>query len=65
MLLLCVAGSYLQGKRVLVTGGNQGLGLAIATELVSQGAQTIVVGRRSSPELDALGCQVTTLTSTS
>jgi NAD(P)-dependent dehydrogenase (short-subunit alcohol dehydrogenase family) len=53
-------GSYLKGKRVLVTGGNQGLGLAIVKELVTQGAETIVVGRRSSPELDALGCQVIT-----
>ena len=53
-------GSYLQGKRVLITGGNQGLGLAIAKELVTQGADTIVVGRRSSPELDQLGCQVIT-----
>jgi len=53
-------GSYLKGKRVLITGGNQGLGLAIASELVAQGADTIVVGRRSSPELDALGCQVIT-----
>jgi len=53
-------GSYLKGKRVLITGGNQGLGLAIATELVAQGAETIVVGRRSSPELDALGCKVIT-----
>ena len=53
-------GSFLKGKRVLITGGNQGLGLAITKELVAQGAQTIVVGRRSSPELDALGCQVIT-----
>jgi len=53
-------GSYLKGKRVLITGGNQGLGLAIAKELVAQGAETIVVGRRSSPELDELGCQVIT-----
>jgi len=53
-------GSYLKGKRVLVTGGNQGLGLAITAELVAQGADTIVVGRRSSPELDALNCQVIT-----
>merc|ERR1719460_2434057 len=53
-------GSYLKGKRVLVTGGNQGLGLAITTELVAQGADTVVVGRRSSPELDALKCQVIT-----
>lgn len=48
-------GSYLKDKRVLVTGGNQGLGLAIVTELVAQEAQVVVVGRRSSPELDALG----------
>jgi len=53
-------GSYLKGKRVLITGGNQGLGLAITKELVAQGAETIVVGRRSSDELDALGCQVIT-----
>lgn len=46
-------GSYLKGKRVLVTGGNKGLGLAIVKELVSQGAQVIVVGRKSSPLLDA------------
>jgi len=53
-------GSYLKGKRVLVTGGNQGLGLAIVKELVAQGAETVVVGRRSSEELDALKCQVIT-----
>ena len=53
-------GSYLKGKRVLVTGGNQGLGLAIVKELVAQGAETVVVGRRSSEELDALNCQVIT-----
>ena len=48
-------GSYLKGQRVLITGGNQGLGLAITKELVKQGADVVVVGRRSSPELDALG----------
>jgi NAD(P)-dependent dehydrogenase (short-subunit alcohol dehydrogenase family) len=51
-------GSYLKGKRVLVTGGNQGLGLAIVKQLVADGAEAVVVGRRSSPDLDALGCQV-------
>ena len=53
-------GSYLKGKRVLVTGGNQGLGLAIVKELHAQGTETVVVGRRSSDELDALGIQVIT-----
>lgn len=53
-------GSYLKGKRVLVTGGNKGLGLSIVKELVDQGAETIVVGRTSSPELDALGAKVIT-----
>ena len=33
-------GSFLKGKRVLITGGNQGLGLAITKELVAQGAET-------------------------
>jgi NAD(P)-dependent dehydrogenase (short-subunit alcohol dehydrogenase family) len=47
-------GSYLKGKRVLITGGNQGLGLAIVKELSTQGAEIVVVGRRSSPELDAV-----------
>jgi NAD(P)-dependent dehydrogenase (short-subunit alcohol dehydrogenase family) len=54
-------GGYLRGKRVLLTGGNQGLGLAIAKELHSQGAEVVVVGRRSSDELAALdGVQVIT-----
>mmetsp|Transcript_29123 Transcript_29123/g.53614 ORF Transcript_29123/g.53614 Transcript_29123/m.53614 type:complete len:356 (-) Transcript_29123:52-1119(-) len=47
-------GSYLKGKRVLVTGGNQGLGLAIVKELSTQGAEIVVVGRKTSDELDAV-----------
>jgi len=53
-------GSYLKGQRVLITGGNQGLGLAITKELVKQGAEVVVVGRRSCPELDELDVQVVT-----
>jgi len=48
-------GSYFKGKRVLVTGGNRGLGLELVKELVAQGAHAIVVVRKSSPELDAVG----------
>ena len=54
-------GSYLKDKRVLVTGGNQGLGLALVKQLVTDGAKVVVVGRRSCPDLDALNnCQVIT-----
>ena len=47
-------GTPLVGKRVLVTGGNKGLGLEIASELHRQGADVTVVGRKSSAGLDAL-----------
>lgn len=45
----------LQGKRVLVTGGNRGIGLAIARELVQCGAETLVTCRKTSADLNALG----------
>merc|ERR1719203_904170 len=47
-------GGDLSGKRVLVTGGNRGLGLAITKELVAIGATVIVVCRSSSQELEQL-----------
>lgn len=47
-------GGDLSGKRVLVTGGNRGLGLEIVKELVSIGATALVLCRSSSPELEAL-----------
>lgn len=47
-------GGDLSGKRVLVTGGNRGLGLAIVNELVAIGATAIVICRSSSPELEKL-----------
>jgi NAD(P)-dependent dehydrogenase (short-subunit alcohol dehydrogenase family) len=42
----------LQGRRALVTGGNAGIGLALARALGSAGAQLLLVARRR-PELDA------------
>ena len=48
-------GSYLKGKRVLITGGNRGLGLATTKQLVADGAEVIVVGRTDSDELKAIG----------
>ena len=47
-------GGDLSGKRVLVTGGNRGLGLEITKELVAIGATALVVCRSSSPELEKL-----------
>jgi len=47
-------GADLSGKRVLVTGGNRGLGLAIVNELVAVGATALVVCRSGSPELEKL-----------
>lgn len=47
-------GGDLSGKRVLVTGGNRGLGLEITKELVAIGATAIVLCRSSSSELEQL-----------
>lgn len=47
-------GGDLSGKRVLVTGGNRGLGLATVKELVAIGATAIVVCRSSCPEVEKL-----------
>lgn len=44
--------SNLEGKIALVTGGNSGIGLATAQELVGRGAFVYITGRRQ-PELDA------------
>jgi NAD(P)-dependent dehydrogenase (short-subunit alcohol dehydrogenase family) len=47
-------GGDLSGKRVVVTGGNRGLGLEITKELVGIGATAIVICRSSSDELSKL-----------
>eukprot|EP00958_Prasinococcus_capsulatus_P011513 scaffold1146_cov399-Prasinococcus_capsulatus_cf.AAC.2 len=47
-------GAFFKGLRVLVTGGNRGIGLALTKELVSKEANVVVSCRKSSPELDQL-----------
>jgi len=54
----------LKDKRVLLTGGSSGIGLAIAHKLLAKGAKVVVTGRRpdvlaaAAVELEASGGQV-------
>jgi NAD(P)-dependent dehydrogenase (short-subunit alcohol dehydrogenase family) len=47
-------GGEISGKRILVTGGNRGLGLEITRQAVADGATVIVVCRSSNDELEEL-----------
>ncbi|EOI5721962.1 SDR family NAD(P)-dependent oxidoreductase [Cronobacter dublinensis] len=59
----------LEGKTVLVTGGNSGIGLAIAHRFVQEGAQVFITGRREAQlaeavaaiggKIDAIPCDLT------
>jgi len=44
--------------RVVVTGGNRGIGLGLCAAYVERGDEVIATCRRSSSELEALGVQV-------
>ncbi len=50
-------GSGLKGQRILVTGGEQGLGLETLKEIVKNGGTGICACRASSKDLDALASQ--------
>ena len=54
----CYDGSYLKGLRVLVTGGNRGLGFNLVQELVAQGAHVLATCRASPGDLSSLGVEI-------
>jgi len=47
-------GNEIMGKRILVTGGNRGLGFEITKQAVADGATVIVLCRSTSDELEEL-----------
>ena len=49
----------LSGRRVVVTGGTSGIGLAIAEAFLNAGARVIVTGRSEARGADALGLRPT------
>lgn len=62
--------SYLQpngrlsGKKIIVTGGGKGLGAAMATKFVSEGALVLISGRNEETlkeKAEQIGCQYLTL----
>ncbi len=47
-------------KTALITGANRGIGLELAKQLQQKGHTIIATCRQSSPELEALNCQIET-----
>jgi len=51
----------LTGKRALVTGGGTGIGAAVASRLLLEGAEVTVMGRRQAPlEAVSIGSSLVT-----
>lgn len=50
------AGSVLKGRRIVVTGGGRGLGLAMAKKFVSEGARVVISGRNEATLMAA--CEI-------
>lgn len=50
----------LGGRAALVTGGTSGIGLAVTTRFIDEGATVTAVGRRYRPEVDDVGARCVT-----
>jgi NAD(P)-dependent dehydrogenase (short-subunit alcohol dehydrogenase family) len=53
VLIPCLEGKILQGKRALITGGSSGIGYAIAKSFLKNGASIVICGRNSKRLEDA------------
>lgn len=51
---VCQEGALLEGKTVVVTGGNEGIGYSISEKCLLQGARVILIGRNRNKLDDAI-----------
>ncbi len=50
-------GGRLEGRTAMVTGGTSGIGLAVVSRFIGEGAETTAVARRYRPEVDDVGAR--------
>ena len=56
--------AQLQGKKIIVTGGGRGLGVAMATKFIDEGAEVLIAGRNEKQlkeTSEKIGCKYLTL----
>ena len=56
--------AQLQGKKIIVTGGGRGLGVAMATKFIAEGAEVLIAGRNEKQlkeTSEKIGCKYLTL----
>lgn len=45
VLIPCLEGQYLQGRKALITGGSSGIGFSIAQSFLKNGASVVICSR--------------------